>query len=152
MRWFSIVLTVIGVALIYFLVRQHTGVFSALVSLGAGGLFVVVLIHLFQVVLSGHAWWLVQSATAPLGRWPCYWLRLVREGINNLVPVTQVGGEVVAVRILFKRAVRIELAGAAIIFDIALEFLSQIVFTILALVLFYQFFEVPDELLRTPEQ
>ena len=146
MKWLSIVLAILGVALVCFFVSQHPGVFAAVVSVGVGGLFAIIGVHLLQVVASGHAWWLVQSTSTPVNRWPCYWLRLIREGINNLLPITQVGGEVVAVRLLVKRGVAVELAGAAILFDLALEVSSQIFFAILALGLLYQFFAVPTEL------
>ncbi|MBO1326459.1 flippase-like domain-containing protein [Acetobacter sp. TBRC 12305] len=57
-------------------------------------------------------------------------LRCVREGINNLLPVAQVGGEVVASRLLARRGLGGRQAAAGTICDLTIELISQIVFTL----------------------
>ena len=58
-----------------------------------------------------------------------FWrLRIVREGIDSLLPVAQVGGEIVAARLLTRLGVTAPLAGASIIVDVTLELLTQVAF------------------------
>lgn len=62
-------------------------------------------------------------------------LRCVREGINNLLPVAQVGGEVMSSRLLARRGLGLKHAAAATICDLTIELLSQVVFTLSGLVM-----------------
>ena len=62
-------------------------------------------------------------------------LRLVREGVNNLLPVAQIGGPVVAARLLQRRGMALPEAIAATIADLTLEVITQILFTLLGLAL-----------------
>ncbi len=60
-------------------------------------------------------------------------LRWIREGVNNLLPVAQIGGEVVAARLLRRWGVNLAQAVAGCVGDLTMEMLTQILFTLLGL-------------------
>jgi putative membrane protein len=107
---------------------------------GAGwGLLVFVAFHLVQTLFSGLAW----RALLPQQRCTTMlWLRWIREAVNALLPVAQIGGELVGARLLRARGVTVAAAGASVTVDLTLEMMSQIAFTLLGLVL----------LVRVPQQ
>lgn len=92
----------------------------------------LVALHLFQLLLSGIAWRDLLPAPAP--PWPVFYrLRIVREGIDSLLPVAQVGGEIVGARLLARKEVAASLAGASVIVDVTIELFTQIAFLVLGL-------------------
>ena len=86
----------------------------------------LVALHLFQLLLSARAWgWLVpHRLKLPL----LYRLRIIREGIDSLLPVAQVGGEVVGARLLARAGPPLPEAAASVVVDVTVEFLTQLVF------------------------
>jgi putative membrane protein len=62
-------------------------------------------------------------------------LRWIREGVNNLLPLAQIGGEVVAARLLQRRDVLLAPAVAGTVADLLMEFITQILFTVIGLAL-----------------
>ena len=61
-------------------------------------------------------------------------LRWIREGVNNLLPVAQIGGEFVASRLLQRRrGLPLANAIAGSIADLTMEMVTQIAFTLLGL-------------------
>lgn len=80
-----------------------------------------------QLLLSSRAWRRLVIPPVP-GRAVFFRLRLVREGIDSLLPVAQVGGEIVGARLLAGRGVALPLAAASVVVDVTVEFLTQIVF------------------------
>jgi putative membrane protein len=98
------------------------------------GLSAVIAFHLVQVAFSAVAW---RSISASAGRrpgLPAYLvLRLVREGVNNLLPVAQIGGQVVAARLLQAEGMALAAAIATTVADLTLEMVTQILFTLLGL-------------------
>lgn len=98
------------------------GVLSALWTLP-----VLIGVHLVQLLLSSLSWRLLFARTVPSIA-SCFRLRLIREGIDSLLPVAQIGGEVIVARMLTKRGIEAAQAGAGVIVDVSLEVLSQAVF------------------------
>ncbi len=93
----------------------------------------LVALHLFQLLLSGIAW--RKLLPAPVASWPVFYrLRVVREGIDSLLPVAQVGGEIVGARLLARRGVTAGLAGASVIVDVTIELFTQVAFLLLGLI------------------
>lgn len=88
---------------------------------------VLIGVHLMQLLLSSIAWRGLFAAAEP-GIAVCFRLRLVREGIDSLFPVAQIGGEVVAARMLSKCGVAAPIAAASIIVDVSLEVAAQAIF------------------------
>ena len=63
------------------------------------------------------------------------WTRWLQESVNNLLPVMQIGGNLVKVRALMRRGIGTDLAGAGVVIDVTLTVSTQIVFTLLGLML-----------------
>lgn len=110
------------------IVAAGQGAFHALWTLP-----VVIAIHLAQLFLSGFAWRSLFARPRP-GLWACLRLRLIREGIDSLFPVAQIGGEVVGARMLAKRGIEAAQAGASVIVDVSLEVLAQAIFLLAGIV------------------
>ncbi len=65
--------------------------------------------------------------------------RWIGESINDLLPVLQMGGNVVKAWLLADRGVPVGLAGASVVVDVTLVVLSQILFTLLGVGLLLPF-------------
>src|SRR5438067_1286881 len=117
------------------LVRQGVMSVGAAVATAGWGIAAVAAFHLVPIWLDALAWWvLFPEANRP--RWQSlFWMRWIGESISNLVPSATVGGDIVRARLVSISGVRLSTAAATIIVDITLGVVSQIVFTLLGLVL-----------------
>ena len=97
------------------------------------GIALVTAFHLVPMAASALAWRAVAGTATESKIWVFLWARLLREAVNGLLPVAQVGGNVVGARILTFHGSRAHLAGASVLVDMTLEFLTQIVFTAVGL-------------------
>jgi putative membrane protein len=98
------------------------------------GVLAVIAFHPLQVLFSSLAWHALLLSPAP--RLPAVIrARWIREAVNNLLPVAQIGGEFVGARLLRRRGVPLGLAGGSVTVDLTMEMMSQIVFTLLGLAL-----------------
>ena len=101
----------------------------------------LVALHLGQLLLSAIAWRGLLAPRRPAGTHTAdaarpalpslvlFWrLRIVREGIDSLLPVAQVGGEIVGARLLRRLGVSAPRAGASIVVDVTLELVTQVLF------------------------
>ncbi len=95
------------------------------------GVLAVTLFHLVPVALSAYAW----LALLEPADWPTFrllaWARWVREAVDNLLPVAQVGGVLVGARLITFRGIRAGTAGASGVVDMTMEVLAQFVFTLI---------------------
>lgn len=107
-------------------------VWSALVAAG-WGMLAVVAARAGVVVLAGLGWWTLFPATARPAALAAIGVRFVREGINTLLPVAQVGGDLVGARLAVGGRVTGGLAGASVIVDIMSQAVTQFLFTALGL-------------------
>ena len=86
-------------------------------------------LHLVQLLLSAVAWRRACGGGGPgLAAWSL--IRWIRESINALLPVAQLGGTVVGVRLLAQRGMGVTAATAGTTLDVTLESLSQFLFTL----------------------
>ena len=98
---------------------------------GAGwGVLAVIAFHFAQMAFSASAWRTVLPTTPVPGLVRFIGLRWIREAVNALLPVAQIGGEFVGARLLAFRQVRADAAGACVTVDLTLEMISQIIFTL----------------------
>ena len=135
MRWGAALGTLAGLALAAWLLASYgvANIFGLLQRAG-WSIVAVALFHIVQILFSALAWRTVASPAPPqpgLGEYMA--LRWMREGVNNLLPVAQIGGEVVAVRLLRQRGVLLADAVAGSVGDLTVEMLTQILFTLLGL-------------------
>ena len=106
-------------------------------AIGRAGAFslAVIGVRAVSVSLAGLAWWLLlPRKTAPHPR-VCVLLRIVREGGNTLLPLTQIGGDVIAARLLTFWGMAGALAAASVIVDVLLQAVTQFVLALTALAL-----------------
>lgn len=88
-----------------------------------------VAIHSIQLFLSALAWRSPIKENAPrLGRY--FRIRWIRESVNSLLPVAQLGGNIVGIRLLTLRGLSAALAAASTTLDLTVEALTQLLFTI----------------------
>lgn len=63
------------------------------------------------------------------------WIRWIRESVNTLLPVGQVGGDLVAVRLSYAKGVPGPFAAGSMVVDLSVGVMTQIVFIVLGLIL-----------------
>jgi putative membrane protein len=87
-----------------------------------------VLLLFAQLFLSAVAWRIVVGGQRPpIGRY--FRIRWVREAVNSMLPVAQLGGNLVGIRMLTQRGVPGPLAGAGTTLDLTVEAVTQFLFT-----------------------
>jgi putative membrane protein len=106
---------------------------NAVASVGWGMPFVV-LTRAATVSVAGAGWWLLFPASGRLRLRAAVLLRFVREAANALLPLTQVGGDIIGARLLTFWAVPGPLAAASIIIDVLMQAVTQLLFAALGLV------------------
>ncbi len=124
----------LGLALVTGLIAFYGAgsVLDAVAAVGWGALLVV-LVRCVETGGAGIAWWfVVPDAPARLLR-ICMFLRWLRESINSLLPVAQVGGEFVGARLLTFWGVPGGGAGASVVVDLFVQTATQFVFTLVGL-------------------
>lgn len=132
-----VILTAFGLALVLYLV-MHVGVgavFSAAVTIGWSGFALLCLCGLALFPLLGAAWYIVQGAASPTPLWVFVWARMIRDATAEVLPISQLGGIALGVRALLLHAVAKPLAFGSIIVDVTTEFLAQIAYLALGVVL-----------------
>jgi putative membrane protein len=128
----KIATAVVGLAgllgIIGLIVSQDAAALSRLLLGASGGIGLVVLSHFAAMSFSALGW---QAAMRPVwsaGFGTFLWARLVRESANAVLPVAQVGGDVLGARVLALHGASTLQAGAAMLVDLTIEFLTQICF------------------------
>jgi len=104
----------------------------AIASVG-WGILLVVMVRAVTVSVAGVGWWLLFPPKVRPQFGACVLLRFVREAVNVLLPVAQVGGDVVGARLLTGYAVPGALAAASVIVDILVQAAAQFLFAALGL-------------------
>jgi putative membrane protein len=135
-KWGTALAGLLGCGLAAWMLRNYglATVGAVLARTGWPAILVIVAFHLVQMVFSAGAWRTIagpSGARLPLRTYVS--LRWIREGVNNLLPLAQIGGEVIAARLLQQRGVALAPAIAATVADVLLEFKTQILFTLLGL-------------------
>ena len=82
-----------------------------------------------QLYLSAIAWRIAVGGSRPrVGRY--FRIRWIREAVNSLLPVAQLGGNLVGIRLLVQRGVPGPAAGAGTTLDLTVEAVTQFLFTL----------------------
>jgi putative membrane protein len=98
------------------------------------GILLVILVRILETAGAGGGWSPLVPASARLSLSSCFLVRWIREAVNNLLPVAQVGGEVVGTRLLTFFGMEVSLAGAVILVDLVVQVATQLLFTAVGLV------------------
>jgi len=93
-----------------------------------------ILIHMVQLGCASVAWWLLVGDRQH-SRFSFLRLRMIREGVNSLLPVAQIGGPVVAIRVMIAQGINGALAAAGTTLDLTVEAAMQLIFTLAGLAL-----------------
>jgi putative membrane protein len=89
-------------------------------------------LHVLPLLLDVAGWRALIPAACRLKA--LFFIAAVREGINRLLPVANIGGEVIGVQLLIRRGVAAPAAAASIIVETMLTMLSQYIFASVGLV------------------
>lgn len=110
------------------------------------GVLPVTAFHLLPLALSTAAWReMLDDAGRPA--FPMLMaIRWIRESVNNLLPVGQVGGELVGARLAHHRGVNGASALGSVVVDLTVGLLTQMVFVVAGLVILLSFSTAPDVL------
>ncbi len=122
----------LGLAAVLVASQGFGQVLAAVVSVGWASLAVVAL-RVVQVAGAGWAWAALMPAEVRVPSSVYVMLRWVRESINTLLPVAQVGGDIIGARLLSFRGVEGGLAGASILVDLLTQTATQFVFSLVGL-------------------
>ncbi len=124
----------VGIAL-FVAVIAWQGIVDVAQALGhAGwGIIAIAVLHLPPLWADSMGWRSLISRTDRPKRRTVIRARWIGESINDLLPVLQMGGNVVKAWILAARGVQVDLAGASVVVDVTLVVLTQILFTFLGL-------------------
>ncbi|MDX8392372.1 MAG: flippase-like domain-containing protein [Mariprofundaceae bacterium] len=122
------------------IVYQGIDEIAAALAVAGWGLVVVVLFHLVPMTVNTLGWRvLLEVKNRPLfGH--LFMRRWIGEAINALLPVAQVGGEVVKARLIMRCGLSGDLAGASVIADFTVGLFAQVVFTLTGLFLLVYYF------------
>lgn len=89
-------------------------------------------LHLLQLYLSGIAWRWAVARPKPSSN-VYFRLRWIREAVNSLLPVAQMGGNLVGMRMLSQRGVPGAIAAAGTTLDLTTEALTQFAWTLIGI-------------------
>ena len=108
---------------------------GALFAAGWMGLAAVTAFQVLPTAVCGLAWWALVRESPSKDYAVFCWARWIRDGVGNVLALVPASGEIVGARVLALRGLRAEIAGASVIVDLTAELLSQVLFTLLGLVL-----------------
>jgi putative membrane protein len=97
------------------------------------GVLGVVLLRGVAVVGAGLGWFVLFPAGSRPNVFACVCVRFVREGANTLLPMTQVGGDVIGARALTLCGAPALLSAASVIVDVLVQAVTLFLFTLLGL-------------------
>ena len=137
MKLLTLIGGILGAGLaIWLLARFGFGHVLALLHQAGWGILAVMAFHLVQMLFSALGWRAIAGPAPPRPSITDFIiLRWIREGVNNLLPVAQVGGEFAVVRLLRRRGIPLVRATAGTVCDLTMEMLTQILFTVTGLLL-----------------
>src|SRR5438552_11659316 len=117
------------------LVRQGMMSVGSAVATAGWAIAGIPAFHFVPILLDALAWRvLFPKAVRP--HWQSlFWMRWIGESISNLIPSAAVGGDIVRARLATITGTPMAAAAASVIVDVTLGVVTQIVFTLLGLVL-----------------
>jgi putative membrane protein len=138
MKFGAIIGGIVGLCLSAWLLESYGvgRILDLLHHAGWLGILAVIAFHLVQILFSALGWRVIAGPTVPRPGLRTYMvMRWIREGVNNLLPVGQIGGEFVVARLLQRSGMKLAPAIAGTVADLTMEMVTQIVFTLLGLLL-----------------
>jgi len=99
------------------------------------GIVVANLFHIVPMVLASYAWTLLWPGRTRPSLLQMSFIMWIRAGVNNLLPVARIGGEVVAARLLIKRGWRRSPAIASVVVETTISVVTVFLMIISGIVL-----------------
>jgi putative membrane protein len=113
------------------LVHHGVGRLMAELAVAGWGILILAMYHTTSIYSDAAAWRaLITSDRRPSMR-AMVWARWIGESVNSLLPVMQIGGNIVRARDVARRGVPASLAGASVVVDVTLEAVTQFAFALL---------------------
>jgi putative membrane protein len=120
----------LGLSLFVAIIAYHgVGQVAAAVAVAGWGVILVSAAHAGPLLANAVGWrrLLTNSHRLPLAT--VVWTRWIAESVNGLLPVMQIGGNVVRAQLISQHGVPAAAAGASVVVDITLNVFTQILFT-----------------------
>jgi putative membrane protein len=137
MKRFLIVAAGLGLALaVAIIAYEGVGAVTQAFAAVGWGLAVVTAIRTAELLGAGIGWWLIFPPEANASLRLSLWVRFIREAINSLLPVAQVGGEIAGARLMSFSGIPAGLSGATVLVDILMQVVSLFLFTLVGLAIF----------------
>ncbi|MFC7475032.1 lysylphosphatidylglycerol synthase domain-containing protein [Dankookia sp. GCM10030260] len=139
MTWSNLVTLVVGLAVAGMLFAASDPAEILRLLAGASwGMLGVILLRLPQILASAIGWApLIEPLQRP-GWAALFRLRWIRDAVNALLPVAQVGGDVVRAQLLIRRGAATVPATAGVAVDVATELAAQFAFAAIGLAVLWQ--------------
>jgi putative membrane protein len=128
---------VLGLAvMIVLVVRDGGSTIFTLLNAAGWVLLLLVPLHAFPLVLDVLGW---RTLIRQVGRAPAvptlFWIATVREAVDRLLPVANIGGEIAGIRLLSAEGIESTAAAATVVIELLLTLVSQYLFITLGIVL-----------------
>lgn len=117
------------------LIHQGVSEVGGLVVTAGWGLLVVTAFHLIPMLADAVAWWKLFPVTNRPSLARVLWIRWLGESVNGLLPVAQVGGDIVRARMATLHGIPLHLATATVVVEVTVGVFTQVLFTLLGLFL-----------------
>lgn len=120
------------------IVHQGLGDIVGILSQAGWALLWIVPFHAVPLWLDATGWRLLlapRDAQGKAGLPFLFWVATVREAANRLLPVANIGGELIGIRLVTRRGVNGAAVTASVIVEVLLTMIVQYLFTALGLVL-----------------
>ncbi|MHB1565174.1 MAG: lysylphosphatidylglycerol synthase domain-containing protein [Acidiferrobacter sp.] len=105
-------------------------VLALLIAVGWGFLWLVP-VRLAVVSINAWAWRVLLVTWERLPLWFLMWVALVRDAINNLLPVLRVGGDAAGLRLLVRHGLSAPVALASMVVETTTTIFVQIIFSLI---------------------
>jgi putative membrane protein len=127
----------VGLGVMIFLIA-HEGALNIIKLLSQAGwtLLWLVPLHALPLLLDAAGWRTI--ILAPCKLLALFWIAIVRQAVNGLLPVANIGGELVGIRLLTRSGIDGAWAAASVIVEVLLTLVGQYLFVALAVVLLLQ--------------
>lgn len=139
MKLLTVLAGLLGLALTAALiVHQGLGEILGILSQAGLSLLWIVPFHALPLLLDAAGWRLLlapRDTGLRAGLGFLFWVATVREAVNRLLPVANIGGELVGIRLVTQRGVNGAVVTASVIVEVLLTMIVQYLFTALGLVL-----------------
>lgn len=132
LRWPIALATIAGLAAAVWAMHRvgFTGLLHAIDRMGWMGFLAFCAASLVLSLILGAAWW-ASMPGQPIRRLPLFaWARIAREGANDLLPFSQIGGLIVGARALTRLGLPGPRTYAAMVVDLTTEMASQVAITL----------------------